>query len=149
VSKNCVICSREISNLFTLKNPEKKRAWKQQNPERRAALDAAWKAKNKEKMNAARAKWRETHPAMVRLQYQDRRHSARRATPQWASREKMAQLYADAIVLTEATGIPHEVDHIIPILHPLVCGLHCEANMQVLTRAENRCKSNKFEDESV
>lgn len=40
-----------------------------------------------------------------------------------------------------------EVDHIIPIKHPLVCGLHVPENLQMLTRSQNAKKSNKFDED--
>lgn len=38
-----------------------------------------------------------------------------------------------------------EIDHIIPLNHPNVCGLHCLSNLQYLTPEENRVKSNLFD----
>lgn len=45
--------------------------------------------------------------------------------------------------MTLATGICYSGDHIVPLLHPMVCGLHCPANLRVLPLAENLRKSNK------
>ena len=59
--------------------------------------------------------------------------------------QKIAAFYIEAARLTQESGIPHEVDHIIPIQHELVCGLHVPANLQVITRFLNRSKRNGFE----
>ena len=69
----------------------------------------------------------------------------RLATPRWANREKMIAIYMERDRLWAETGVPHDVDHIIPIIHPLVCGLHCEFNLRVISANENRSKSNKFD----
>lgn len=64
--------------------------------------------------------------------------------PPWANKKAIQEIYMRARDLTEITGINHEVDHIIPSNHPLVCGLHVETNLQILTESENCAKSNRF-----
>ena len=75
----------------------------------------------------------------------NRRKLRDKSMPAWANKNAMAEFYILARQLTEDTGIKHEVDHIIPSNHKLVCGLHNEFNLQVLTKVENIYKSNKFE----
>lgn len=65
-------------------------------------------------------------------------------TPPWISREDLEPFYTRAAILTESTGWKHTVDHIIPLNHPLVCGLNVPWNLQVLTWEQNQAKGNKF-----
>ncbi len=70
-------------------------------------------------------------------------------TPPWVTsteRSQIASLYLQARQLTKETGIQHVVDHIIPLQGKLVSGLHCLANLQILTAAANRVKWNHFLD---
>ncbi len=73
-----------------------------------------------------------------------RRKKRDRSMPAWANKDKILEFYIRARQLTLETGVPHEVDHIIPSNHKLVCGLHCEYNLQILPRDVNRRKNNKF-----
>ena len=68
------------------------------------------------------------------------------ATPSWAVKHKIDEYYFAADFLGMVTGEWYEVDHIVPLLNEKVCGLHVEHNLQVITREENRRKSNKWLD---
>lgn len=71
-----------------------------------------------------------------------RRAAKRQAVPAWSNRDKIKEFYETANGLGMLTGEWHDVDHIVPLQSDIVCGLHCEANLQVLIRKENRMKSN-------
>jgi hypothetical protein len=64
----------------------------------------------------------------------------RTAIPPWVS---IMDFYA---VCTEAVaaGPGYVVDHIVPLKHPLVCGLHVPWNVRVLPKAHNDIKGNSL-----
>lgn len=78
--------------------------------------------------------------------WENRREAMQCATPAWASKKAIRAIYAEAKRLTRETGIPHEVDHIVPIQGSKVCGLHVEHNLQILTKVENVQKHANFSD---
>ena len=85
------------------------------------------------------------HPTTGYKQSKNKRKVAeRRARPAWANLAKMHAFYAEAEAL-RAGGINVQVDHIVPLNHPLVCGLDWEGNYQLLSADENSRKSNRFE----
>ena len=51
------------------------------------------------------------------------------------------ELYKECFIRGKTTGIPHEVDHIVPVSKG---GQHHPDNLQVLTRIENRRKGAKL-----
>lgn len=66
------------------------------------------------------------------------------ATPFWADRDAIRSVYAHCVYLNETMHFPMEVDHIVPLYNPLVCGLHVPGNLQVSSRTLNGQKGNKF-----
>ena len=77
---------------------------------------------------------------------EQRRAAMQFATPAWANRKAIRKIYAEAKLLTEKTGVPHEVDHIVPIQGATVCGLHVEHNLQILPKTDNVRKHANFSD---
>ena len=66
----------------------------------------------------------------------------RRARPSWADRRALRGFWIESRVRTAATGVQHSVDHIVPLIRPLVCGLHVENNLRIIPLADNVRKSN-------
>ena len=66
-----------------------------------------------------------------------KRAKKHKATPPWADLDAIKKIY-------RARPSGHHVDHIIPLNSPVVCGLHCEANLQYLPALENLSKKNKL-----
>lgn len=73
-----------------------------------------------------------------------RRFFKKLATPKWADRNAIREIYKKRSQISEETGILHHVDHIVPLQHDLVCGLHVEWNLQIITATANHIKSNRF-----
>lgn len=72
-----------------------------------------------------------------------RRAGIDKATPSWADREAIKDVYTRCLMRSRVTGIKYEVDHIIPLKGKNVSGLHVHWNLQIIPAFENRKKSNK------
>ena len=72
-----------------------------------------------------------------------RRESIKNATPSWLSEEDRLHMerFYEVSAAMSVGDTKYEVDHIIPISKG---GLHHEDNLQYLTIAENRRKSDKL-----
>lgn len=68
----------------------------------------------------------------------ERRALKSKACPSWVNKNELKNIYANC-------PYGYEVDHIIPLKHKDVCGLHVPWNLQYLPKAENSRKNNKFD----
>ena len=103
-----------------------------------SALD---KAKFKKEAPARRSVARAKNTARTRAYSLKKSQSM----PRWADAEEIQKFYIKSKELTLSTGVKHQVDHIVPLTHEFVCGLHIPANLRVITAAENLRKTNHFE----
>lgn len=62
--------------------------------------------------------------------------------PAWADLTSIKRIYRAAREMTLKYGVFYTVDHIVPLKSKVVCGLHCEANLQILTKSDNSKKFN-------
>ena len=67
------------------------------------------------------------------------RSSLGQAKVLWADTAKIEAIYE------QARKLGHHVDHIVPLNSELVCGLHVEHNLTILSPQDNIKKSNKFD----
>lgn len=121
---------------YRKENPEKSykqgRKQRQNNPEQSRLASKKWKEQNQDKCNARESK---------------RRASLLNATPLWLTKGHYLEIegyYQLAKLMTDISGIPHEVDHTYPLKNPKCNGLHVPWNLQVIFAQENHKKSNKL-----
>lgn len=103
-----------------------------------------WREKNKEQIRSDRKIAYNKNPIPSKVRAAKRRASKIKATPKWYSYTDVAPIYRTAKAMSAGSDIWH-VDHIIPLTHPLVCGLHCKDNLQIITAEKNLRKNNTFE----
>lgn len=118
IEPHCRACHSAYRTAHYRKDPTKERAkareWRQKNHANKAANTAQYRARQ------------------------------RKAMPSWADPEAIKRFYDAARILTELSGEPWHVDHIVPLRGKNVCGLHCEANLQLLPGPENQSKGNRL-----
>lgn len=137
--------ARARNARYKLKNAEKvkesKTKWAHNNPEYREK----YYQENKDKILEKTSLYRKSHPETVRLHNGSRKKAIKQATPKWADKEKIKEIYRTAVELEATTGLKYHVDHIIPLKGKDICGLHVHNNLRVIPEQENLKKKNKFD----
>ena len=119
---------REIARQYRAKNKEVCSERVRKAVEKRSDY---YKAKGKE--------WRDNNPDVTTAATQRYRAAKDHRTVSWANHDVIRDIFR----LAKQSGLT--VDHIVPLRGELVCGLHVENNLQLLTLAENVRKGNKFD----
>lgn len=125
-------------------NPEKYKKWAKAyqtaDVEHYRAIKRKWVEKNPEKRAEITAKYSKSNPHKILAQVRQRMAIKLRAIPAWSDPKAVELIYQKAAELSKKLAVTFEVDHVVPLRGKTVCGLHCEANMQLLGRTENRKK---------
>jgi len=133
---------------YYAENGEKIRQMRRERGSTRRVKDrAAAKAyywMNREKCIESAKRYIKQNYAKTLQRVSSRRAKSKMATPGWADKEKIKRIYSDAQLLNCFDGPRAQVDHIVPLVSDLVCGLHCEQNLQILWNNENLKKGNRY-----
>jgi len=135
---------RSLARVLRYQNahPEVSAAWKKRNSKQLSEKGKQWRIDNPQRWAELCARYRRNNPEKIADRNAMRRAVERRATPSWSIRFFVTEAYALAKLRTKVTGIKWEVDHIVPLNSPLVCGLHAHTNIQVIPKSENHKKMN-------
>lgn len=167
---NCTSCGKEVSHLINdlFCHTCYCRNRYQNNPEAREANAKRckkYRTNNLEKVNLKKKEWEDQNKESRLLKKKSQKESRRayytsleiyrkahkiNATPVWLTdnqKEEIEVKYIISKFLSELTGKPYHVDHIVPLLGKTVRGLHVPWNLQVIPAEVNMIKHNKVLDQ--
>jgi hypothetical protein len=131
--------NKELCNLRSIASQAKKRDYYN-------AKMREWSAHNRERLLARRRKWYAENSASeiakVRKRVGRIQHDLFLLSK--AKQAEIQGLYDFCRIFPE-----FEVDHVVPLTHDFVCGMHVPWNLQVLPVSVNRSKGNKFVAEAT
>ena len=144
-TQGCVQCAKrhQVRFLSTEAGRASVRATQKKyyhaNKEKRRRALLRWQQKNREHCRAKCREWAKTEfGRRWRLVHEAKRRKAVIRARTAFGQEGVKEFYASA----KRLGL--QVDHIVPIRHPLVCGLHNIFNLQMLPAGQNISKHNRW-----
>lgn len=66
------------------------------------------------------------------------------ATPEWADRVAIRNIYIERCEMSCDDGVIYHVDHVVPLQGRNVCGLNVSWNLRIVPAKENLSKRNRF-----
>lgn len=126
---------------YRLKAEEKKKyvaEWQKRNKDKVRKYGISYREKYKDRLKVTEKARRERDRDYYLAKRHERIARQKRAIPCWFEREKIK------IVFEKARELGFEVDHVVPLKSDLVCGLHCWHNLQLLSKADNIRKLNRY-----
>lgn len=146
----CRLCANSKSVAYSKANPERIRAIKAKSQAANIDRYVEWRVQNGAKLREYWVKYGKRYRTERRAETcakARRQQAARRnAVPLWFDKELEQAVYREA-ERRRLAGEDVEVDHIVPIISPFVCGLHWHGNLRIVSTAINRAKSNRLIEE--
>lgn len=148
----CKSCATKKTKTWQDSNQEDYRylvkKWKENNKSRVRDINNKYRKlyyeKNIEVIKLSKKKWRDKNKHLISIYSACRRKQIDRQSIK-LSKDMLMEIkiiYDQSKILSEQTGVPHHVDHIIPLKAKMCSGLHVPWNLQIITAAENMRKGN-------
>lgn len=141
---DCKVCENRDKRAYYGRTKEAKKEYQKANAEYISQRKHNHYLQNRERI----LKYQKDNPEKHNAVQAKRRAAKANATPKWLSSQQLAEI---ADIYKQAKELENiffnrkfQVDHIIPLKHSDVCGLHVPWNLQILTAEENRKKTNKL-----
>jgi hypothetical protein len=135
----------------------KTKSWQQENFEEYKLLVNKWKQKNEERIRDVSNSYKSKNAGKIKKWIAENHwrkseyNASRRAASFNASlrlnelcQRQIKQIYKEAKTISAETGVPHHVDHIVPLRAKNCCGLHVPWNLQIIPASVNVSKGNKM-----
>jgi len=117
-----------------------------------------WRNANPGRHNTYMRRYRNT-PIYMMLNDEDeiwfekdprKRKLVKQATPRWADADAIRNVYKKCEELNQRyPRVGFVVHHIIPISHPVICGLHVDGNLKVVSKAVKKVLGRKFSSKLI
>ena len=131
--------NRKASALYREKNPQ----YDATRNDKSSEYNASYRENNRGKIREASRIWALSNPEKGAEKRLKRYNKHTQAIPAWCETAAIAILYR----IRDKRAGEHHVDHVIPLQHDLVCGLHCYANLEVIPAFDNLSKKNRFDQD--
>lgn len=140
--------AKEWAEANKEKRKEQLKKWKEENPERVRELRRQSQARNPESTRKRLNRYLSSEKGKITAAVHRDAYRARvkQQSLGMYDRKAINLVYRTCKMMTKTTGEKYEVDHIVPIKCDMVCGLHVSWNLRIITKAENRQKTNRLID---
>lgn len=135
---------RQYAKKNIAKNTERALAWARNNKSKHAKNAERWRILNPKKSRGFTANWVSKNLHLCAERESKKRAAAKQSTPIWANDFYIKEAYHIARLRNEMFDFKWQVDHIVPLINEIVCGLHCEQNLQVIPAKLNAAKGNRW-----